>query len=174
MNKTFAVIFGLVAGLIAVLYLNEFVKAISAFILIKQNVSIAFNGIKLTVSFPFSNLNSPYIYLLVMTTPFIANVLFIETAFILLSKTASNHIRSSLIIFQLINIGYLIFAAFIGILSIILNSSISTEWTTLLNHGNLSYNQKLIFMLLVLILLLGYMNILTKRIKKSLPEVGRK
>ncbi|MCL5030998.1 MAG: hypothetical protein M1480_18480 [Bacteroidetes bacterium] len=174
MNKTFAVILGLIAGLIAVLYLNELVKAFSAFLLIKQNVSIAFYGIKLTVSFPFSKSNSSYIYLLVMITPFIANVLFIETAFIWLSKTASDHIRTSLIIFQLINIGYLIFAAFIGIISIILNSSVSTEWTTLLNQENLSYNQKLIFMLFILILLLGYINILTKRIKKSIPAIGRK
>ncbi len=174
MKKIFTVSFGLITGLITVLYLNELFKAVTAIILIKQNVSIAFDGIKLNIIFPLTNSNSFYIYLVVMITPFVANVLFIEASFVWLNKTFNNHLRSSLIVFQLINIGYLIFAAFIGIFSIIINSSISTEWTTLLNQQNLSYNQRLIFMLLVLVLLLGYINILTKRIKKTMPAVSRK
>ncbi len=174
MNKTFAIILGIITGLIAVLYLNELVKGISALLLIKQNISLAFNGISLQISFPMNNQNSFYTYLLVLITPFLTNVLFIEISFIWLNKTVNDHLRSSIIIFQLINIGYLIFAAFIGILSIILDSSYSTEWITILNQENLSYNQKLIFMLFVLILLLGYINILTKRIKRNIPTIKLK
>lgn len=173
-NKSLAVIIGLICGIISVLYLSESLKIIAAHIIINGNVSVIFHGLKLDVILPVGNMNSFFSIASVTVTPFAACVFFIELSFIWLNKTSNDHVRGSLIVFQLINIGYIIFAAFMGIISVIMPISFATDWTRFLNDDSISYNQKLIFMFFVLILLLAYTNVLTKRIRKAIPVTNKK
>ena len=173
-NKTFAVVLGLIAGIISVMYLSESIKILAAHFFINGEVTIIFHGLKLDVILPFDNLNSFFTIAAVTITPFLSCIFFIEASFFWLNKTSNDHVRGSIIVFQLINIGYIIFAAFMGIISILLPFSFATDWTRFLNDESMSYNQKLIFMFFVLIILLAYINVLTKRIRKSIPVINKK
>lgn len=172
-NKTVAVILGLLFGIVSVMYLSELLKIASAHILINGQVNVSFHGLKLDVILPSGKFNSFFTVAFVTITPFLACIFFIELSFLWLNKTISEHVRGSIIVFQLINIGYIILAAFMGIISIIFPLSIITDWSVFLNDESLSYNQKLIFMFFVLILLLAYINLLTKRIRKSIPVINK-
>ncbi len=173
-NKAIAVLLGLIGGIISVMYLSEAIKIVAAHLFINGDVIIKFHGLKLDVILPAGNLNSFFAIAAVTVTPFAACVFFIEASFLWLNKTSNDHIRGSIIVFQLINIGYIIFASFMGIISILLPFSLETDWTRFLNNESLTYNQKLIFMFLVLIILLAYINVLTKRIRKSIPVINKK
>ncbi len=173
-KKTIAVALGLIAGIISVMYLSEAIKIIAAHLFINGDVNIKLHGLKLDVILPVGNLNSFFTIAAVTVTPFLACILFIEASFLWLNKASNDHVRGSIIVFQLINIGYIIFASFMGILSVLLPFSFATDWTRFLNDESLSYNQKLIFMFFVLIILLAYINVLTKRIRKSIPVINKK
>ena len=173
-NKTLSVTFGLISGIVAVMYLSELIKILAAHLFINGDVTIVFHGLKLDVILPVGTMNSFFIIAAVTITPFAACILFIEASFLWLNKTSNDHVRGSIIVFQLINIGYIIFAAFMGIISILLPLSFATDWTRFLNDESLSENQKLIFMFFVLILLLAYINVLTKRIRKAIPIINKK
>jgi hypothetical protein len=174
MNKPTIIVLGLLAGLLSILFLDELFKFITALIFINDHIYILFKGLKLSITFPLTGNNNFFSIATVLLTPLIGSIIFIETSLIWLAKTASERIRSFLIIFQLVNIGYLIFTIFIIIFSVLLKSPVVNEWQTFLNNGNLSNNQKLIFILMMAIILLSYVNILAKRIKKSIPVISRK
>ncbi len=173
-NKTLAVILGLIGGIVSVMYLSESIKILAAHLFINGEVAIVFHGLKLDVILPVDTINSFFAIAAVTITPFAACILFIETSFLWLNKTSNDHVRGSIIVFQLINIGYIIFAAFMGIISILLPFSFVTDWTRFLNNESLSQNQKLVFMFFVLFILLAYINLLTKRIRKAIPVINKK
>ncbi len=170
MNKTFAVVLGIITGLVSALYLNELIKAAAVLLLLKQNVALTIHGIKLSINLPFDSSWNILGYVTFMILPYLACVMFIEASFLWLKRSHSEHVKSSIIIFQLINIGYLIFEISFGIVIMLLQSSISNDWTLMLNQLELTYYQKLIFMLGASLLLLGYINILTKKIRKYIPH----
>lgn len=174
MKKIYSVFIGIIAGLVTVLILDQLFKGLIAYIAAGSGSYLSFSGIKLGVNFIAGNVNSFFLLSAVIISPFVFSLLLIEISLYWLSKTANDHLRSSLIVFQIINIGYLIFAVVLGIFSVLLNTTLSTDWSPLLNHPDLSYNQKLIFMFLVMFILLGYINILTKRIRKSIPVINRR
>lgn len=173
MKKIYSVILGLVAGLVTVLVLDQLFKGLIAYIEVGSSVQILFRGIRLNVEFPAENVKSFFIFSAIIISPFVLSLFLIEITLAVLGRLSSDHVRSAVIVFQIINIGYLIFAAVLGILSVALHTASSSEWSLLLDYGGLSYNQKLIFVFLIMFLLLGYINILTKRIRKSIPVINK-
>jgi hypothetical protein len=174
LKKTYSIIAGLIAGLLSVLFLDQLFKGLLANLFLNEEVKIYFTGLRLTVYFPTSEIHSFFLYAVLIISPFILSILMVEATLIWHNKIPNNYLRMSIIIFQLINIGYLIFTAVIGLFSILLHTTFQTDWSMLLNHGSLSYDQKLLFMFLILFIFLGYINILTKRIRKSIPIIGQK
>ncbi len=173
MKKSYALVIGLLSGIVTVLAVDQLIKGLLAYIFIGPGVHIYFSGIRFDVNFPVNVMTNFFLYALIVVSPFLMSLLLIEISLLVLGKISSDFARSSIIVFQLINIGYLIFAAVIGILSILIQTTFQTDWSTLLNHGGLSYNQKLIFMFFVLFLLLVYINILTKRIRRAIPVIRK-
>jgi len=147
---------------------------LASILLLKEHTSLAFNGIRLNVILPAAGNNNFYAFAAVLITPLLGSILFIESSLLWLSKSLNDFTRSFHLIFQLVNIGYLIASVLITILSVFIKTSFSNDWQQLLIRGSLSYNQGLIFVLLVALILLSYINILTKRIKKSIPVISRK
>ena len=174
MNKATIILLGLLSGFISIFFLDELLKMLAAVILIKGHIAIIFNGWKLTILLPALGKNNFISYGVVFGTPFIGSIFIIEILLIWFTKTISDRVKSFIIINQLINIGYLIFAIFIIICSILLKSSFTVDLQMLLKYGNLTYIQQLIFILLMALILLAYLNILAKRLKKSLPVPSRK
>jgi len=174
LNKILIIILGLLAGWLCIFFVDELFKMLSSIILLKENTSLAFNGFKLNVILPGTAINNLYAYTAVLATPFLVSILFIESSLLWLNRTLNELARSFNLIFQLVNIGYLIASILITILSVFIKPSLSNDWQQLLSKGNLSYNQGLLLLLVVTVMLLSYINLLTKRIKKSIPVISRK
>ncbi len=174
MKKTYSIITGFIAGLFAVLFLDQLFKGLLASLFLNEKINIYFTGIRLAVNFPIKDIHNFFIYILLIISPFVLSILMVEVTLIWHNRISNNFLRTSILIFQLINVGYLIFTAVLGLFSILFQTTIQTDWSMLLSQGGLSYNQKLIFMFFVLFILLGYINILTKRIRKSIPIITKK
>ena len=109
--------------------------------------------------------------ILILISPSIACIICIEASIIILAKAKGDHLRSFLIIYQLVSIGYLLVNIFVAIFSVLLQPSSQPEWTDFLLKENISYSKQMIFLLLILIFLAGYLNIVTKRIRKNIPVI---
>ena len=171
MKKLLVVIAAITISIFSILVINQLVKWTLASVLLDTKSVIEFIGLRLRVIVPVVATISRIKYFLIMFSPLIASILFIELSFLWLSKNSNEHIKSALIIYQLINIGYLIFAVILGVISLLLKSSVSGDWKMMIEYEGLSYNQKLLITFLLMLLLLGYINILTKRVKKFIPII---
>jgi hypothetical protein len=169
MIKLTIIFLGLLAGFISVLFLVELLKMLTAVVLIKDHVQLLFNGFKINIILPAPTKNNFIYNAIVFITPYIGSVFFIEISLIWFRKSLLDRVRGFIVVFQVINAGYLILTLFISIYSILLRPSYTTELRLLLNSANLTYIQQLIFILLISIILFYYINILGKRLKKSIP-----
>jgi len=174
MYKLTIIFLGLLAGFISVLFLDELLKLLAAIILIKEHVQLALSGFHFIINLPAPVKNNFFINAVVMITPLLGSIIFIEISLIWFTKSISDWVRSFIVVFQLINIGYLIFILFINIYSILFRPSYTTELLLLLKSANLTYGQQLISILLFSIILFSYINILSKRLKKSIPVISGK
>lgn len=172
-NKIFLAIFSIAAGLITVLIINELFKGLVAYVLTGAKINFVFRGIMLDARVPVAELGNLASYTAVFLSPYLLSIVLIEVSLMLLARSSNDRFRSSVIIFQLVNIGYLIFTTVLGILTLLLKATVSTNWSKLMEFGNYTRGQKIIFMFFILILLLTYINILTKRIRKNIPVLSK-
>lgn len=172
-NKILFVLISLAAGLVSILIVNELFKGLVTFILTGANIDFVFRGIMLDAQIPAGELHSLATYTAIFLSPYLLSIILIEISLMILTKTTNDRFRSSVIIYQLVNIGYLIFTTVLGILTLVLKASVSTNWSRLMEFGNYSRGEKIMFMFFILILLLTYINILTKRIRKNIPVMSK-
>jgi hypothetical protein len=172
-NKFFLVLLSLLTGLLTVLIVNELFKGLVAFIFTGSGVEFAWRGIMLDASIRAGEFHSMASYTAIFLSPYLLSIVLIEISLMMMARTANDRFRSSIIIFQLVNIGYLIFTTVLGILTLVLKTSVSTNWSKLMEFGHYSRGQKIMFMFFILILLLTYINILTKRIRTNIPVMSK-
>lgn len=169
MKKFLIVIVGLIAGLFSVLILNNLFQIIAAKILLGNQSNISLNFILLSAHPIFSHGNSFILYLFIFLTPLIASIIFLEISSLILKKPLSTNVRLTFIIYQLVNIGYLIVYTIISIVAVLLKGALQSDWVELLNFYNYTYIRQLVIMLFILIVVFSYLNNLSKRIKNYIP-----
>ncbi len=173
MKKPAVIISSLLISFASILFLNQLFKFALTLIL-DVSSKLVFSGISLHVSVIDTAKSGPVVHTLIILSPFIASIILIESAFWLLSKTANNNTKSILIIYLLINAGYLILSVIMGVFSLLFKVPLSGEWTTFFSHGELNYDKKLLYLFMFMLLLLGYINLITKRIKRVIPVIMKK
>lgn len=171
MKKILVVISSITISVFSILIIHQLAKWAAASILLDTGVVLQISGLSLKVSFPIVTGGIQLKYFFVMLSPLLSSIVFIELSFLLISRTSSEFTRSGVLIFQLINIGYLIFAVILGVISLLLKSTFYGDWNIILENESLSYNQKLLLLFALMLLLLGYINLLTKRVKKFIPTI---
>ena len=170
MKKLIQTIAGLIAGLIIVLIVNTLVQAFAANILLSQPYKLSFEGIKLIAEFYYSA-SSFWSSFFVILAPLLSSIIFAEAGMlVLISKNADSY-KVSTVIFILINTGYLIVNLITGILAVLAEGSAQHDFINLLKNSDYTHNQQLIFMLMFAVLLLAYINIVLKRMRKYLPTI---
>jgi small-conductance mechanosensitive channel len=97
----------------------------------------------------------------------------IELSSIFLKKIEKEFFRIIIIIYILINTGYLIFNILLGIFALILKSTYTNDWGRFLEASGYSYNQKLVFMLFVMVILFAYLNYTTKKMRSFIPVIKK-
>lgn len=174
MKKAILIIISIFAGLLTVLYLNEFIKGIIAGVMTGGEVTYIFRGIILTAAIPITKGTGFATYTFLLAVPLLLSVLFIEISALTLKKNSNLWLRQGLVIFQLVNLGYIIVNIFIGIISVIGRGLFNSSWVRLLEYARFSYAKQLILMLVILILLFTYINYSTNRLKKYITIVKEK
>jgi hypothetical protein len=111
--------------------------------------------------------------LLIIISPLIFSLLVIELSSFILKKLEKEFFRINLILYILINIGYLIFNILLGIFALILRSSYTNDWGRFLDTTGYSYNEKLVFMFFVMVILFAYLNYTTKKMKNFIPVINK-
>lgn len=171
MKKIYGVLPGLVGGLLSVLFLNEFFKWLIASFFV-DHPRLFISGIHLSMNINFSGL-SFFSILLIIISPLIFSLLIIELSSFILKKLEKDFFRINLILYILINIGYLIFNILLGIFALILRSSYTNDWGRFLDATGYSYNEKLVFMFFVMVILFAYLNYTTKKMKNFIPVINK-
>ena len=153
MKKLFGLLPGLIGGLLSVLFLNELFKWFIA-----SCLSINYSGTFFSA-------------LLIVIAPLMFSLIMIELFSYILKKIEKDFFRINVIIYILINIGFLIFNVLLGIFALILKSNYSNDWARFLVASGYSYNEKLVFMLFVMVILFTYLNYTTKKMKHFIPII---
>ena len=171
MKKSLAVIAGIFTGLVSVLFINELFKWLVAGCFV-YHPELLFKGIRLSTDFNFAATSFTALVIIIIS-PLVLSLSLIELSTLFLKTLEEDFYRIMVIIFILINTGYLIFNIILGIFSLLFRSKFVTDWGKLLEVSGYSYNEKLVFMILVMVLLFAYLNFTTKRMRNFIPVINK-
>lgn len=174
MKKFIFVALSILAGLVTVLYFNEFVQGIIASAVLRTKVAFSFNGIILTAFIPFVGTYSFFTYFFLLLAPLLLSGIFIELSAVSLKKIINLNLRTGVIIFELVNVGYIVVNIFIGILSVLLKGSFENGWSRLFEFSGVTFERQLIVMFLLLLLSLTYINFSANRLKNYITIIKEK
>lgn len=158
-------------GLISIYFLNELFKGFTALLLITNKVDYAFSGIIFKTFFTPETGKSFLSYLFAFNATIFASIIFIELTSPLFKKYTDGFIRTQIIIFQLINIGYLLFHLFYGVFTVAFSSTLVSDWQLLYYFAGFSRNHSLVFMLFVILIMFIYIRFSTNRIKNFITPI---
>ena len=164
-NKT-ALITGIIIGLLTVLFLNRFFQGLMAYMAGAADVEFGFAGIWFTCYFNIMEGLSTFIYILIYTAPLLFIVIMLGIGNLILKKSSLGLTRYSVIVFFLVNVGYIIINVFYGTFSVVLQTNAGNDWYRLFQFLGFSGNQGIALIFFVIVSLIIYVNISTKRLIK--------
>ena len=171
MKKNILIIISILTGLISVLILNELVKAGAVYLIYTQNITFIFKGISLSTVFALPESHKLLIDTFIFLLPILSIIIFIEFSAIFLSKVYNNNIRTGLIVYQLINVGFLVITLLLNALSVIFYNFLSTDWLTYILISKYSTTKGLLITFLTILIIFTYINFATNRIKKYITFI---
>ncbi len=174
MKKLLIVGSGMLSGLIFLLFVVPFLSGLSVSLFTGETVSYSISGIRLVADYNFLSGYQIILVSLLTIAPIIFSVAAIEISMILINNSKLNKIKSPLIVFQLVNVGFLIFTIFLGLLSMILQSKIETLWNDLMRYLQVSETEKLLIMFVFLFIVFIYINLTSRRMRYLIPSVKQK
>ncbi len=174
MKKVINVSSGILASLLTVLFIPEYIKGLAVHLIYNVNVEYTISNFYLVAGFPLNTIPNFFILSMIFIIPLIVCIIIIELISFGIRRSTEDNPRVFLIVFQIVAIGYLIVNVIVGIIAILTHGILNSDWLLLLNTGGYSQTQKLIFMLLVMILLFGYINSVTGRMKRHIPIISQK
>lgn len=172
MKKALSISAAVVVSVFSIFFVNQLFKWLIAYILLGNNSTVNFNGITILITFSPHNSISILRYIIVIISPLLLSIILTELALFKITKLSNIVLTNMLIIYVLINVGYIIFAIILGMMSVIFKTNFSTDWYIILSSQEFSYNEKLLTIFLSLILLIGYVNIFLIRIKKYITVIN--
>jgi len=111
--------------------------------------------------------------LLIIVSPLLFSLVMIELSSLALKKLEKEFFRINMMFYIFINIGFLIFNILLGIVALIFRSSYANDWGMFLEASGYSYNEKLVFMFFVMVILFAYLNYATKKTKGFIPIINK-
>lgn len=169
-NKS-SVIAGTISGIVTLCFLPEVFQMV---------ISLLF-GIGYTMNY---FLIFPYITLAEISSvslsaaifsgfaPFFYLLLVCETGSFFLKKTYPGFYRYSLIIFLLVNLGYILFFTFLNAISLALELNFLNDWLYVFRTAEIPYPKFLLYVFVIIVIIAVYLNLLTKRIMKFVNVQG--
>lgn len=161
-----AIILALFLSILQIIVFKEIFQMGLANLVGTANSFFEFNFPAFTYYFePVPNLSS-VVMILLYFAPYIYIVLSVETASIFLKKLPQGSRRYFLVIFILIQIGYLLVHIFYSAVILILNPQLENDWIALSLYLGYGDTERFVFAFGVVFLFVFYLNMSTKRILK--------
>jgi len=156
------VLIGAFSGAFFSFILCEVIRAAAAYLAGAERFHFHWSGIKLQLGFVLHS--KAILAVLIYLIPFILNISVITSALQMMRKLPVGAKRHTIIIFSLFIIGYIIIDLFYGAFSIVLNFNRENDWFMIPQSLGLSGTGSAIFIFFVIILSMGYLNLLLKNI----------
>jgi hypothetical protein len=158
-----SIVIGSLSGLITVLFLSELFQGLLALVFAKE-VGFAFSGLNFFADFVIEEGKSILVYILLFASPLLLSILAVELSMIIMKRSPLGPARFSTIVFQLINLGYIIITLFYGAISILLRVNLLNDWVRMTNYLGIEGGERYPLVFFFLIILIMYLNLVTKRI----------
>lgn len=171
MKKNILVFASVIIALIFVLFINEFIKAGAVYLFYTKDISFTIKGISLSSVFILPETHKLFQDIVIYLLPIFSVIIFIEMSGVLLSKIYNNNIRTGLIVFQIMNIGYLVIMMLIYVISVLVYQFISTDWLTFIEISKFSTTKGLLITFLLIAVIFTYINFASNRIKKYITFI---
>ena len=129
---------------------------------------VAFSGSGITPIFIISAGSSIYFNVFIIFLKLFISILFLELGLLLLSKFPIGTLRFATITSILSLIGYLILTFFYGIISTLVSASSNSNFAKLIQLLELEQNQRFALLFFLLIIFVGYLHLVQKRVMQYL------
>jgi len=171
MKKNVLIVISIITAFVFILFINEFIKAGAIYLMYTKDISFVINGISLSSVFILPENHNLYKDLIIYLLPVFSVIIFIELSGVLLSKIYNNNIRTGLIVFQIMNIGYLVIMMLINAVSVLVYQFISTDWLTFIEVSKFSTTKGLLITFLLIAVIFTYINFTSNRIRKYITFI---
>jgi hypothetical protein len=165
-----SVIVGSFLGFLTVLYVPEFVQYLSAIIFGFEKAGLSFNFLYLIAVFELDPLAGAFINGIVILMPLIILFLISQLVSTQMSKIALGPIRYSLMLYQLILVGYVLFYLFYQAITIIINIDNTSDFVKLANLFGLQHPYNIFGIFFIIFILAVYININARKISKYINK----
>ncbi len=170
MSNKKSLLIGILITLIFIFLISGVVQYLVLYFLGVTVEEITFSSSGLKPIFNLGIENSIYFNLFLIFLPLLVSISFLELALLLLTKFPVGIYRFVTITSILSLIGYLILTFFYGIISAIISLTSNSTFAKLINILELEGNQKFALMFFLLILFVGYLHLVQKRVMQYLSN----
>ena len=169
MKNKKSLLIGMMSALLFILFFNGVFQSLIILLLNGSIESFAFTitGFSPIVILETTSYNI-YLNSILLLSPMVIYILFMELTLMLLSKTTPDTTRYSLILFLLLLFGYLIIITFYGMIELILFPSTGSLWGRLVQLWELEGGQIYVLVAFILLVLFSYLQITQKRLMQYL------
>lgn len=163
------VIWGTLSGLFSVIFISEFFQALTAVIFNAGFGGFVFFDSVFYCRYSLPDEMSQFLKIIISLSPILYSIISLEISLILLKKTKLGFWRFYLILFIIINAGYLIIKFFYGAFAVILAIS-ENDWENFIGILKIEGNGKIPVVFFLIVILIAYLNIVSKRLMNYLEN----
>lgn len=160
------ILVAIVCVIIQIILLKEVFQLVFANIVGVGNSMFTFKFPSFSFYFEPEPNTSKFILLFLYFTPYVYIVSAIEISSILMRKIPVGKTRYFLVVFILLQLGYILIHLFYNAVILILNPGIENDWIALSLNMGFSETERFVFAFGIIFLFVFYMNMSTKRIMK--------
>jgi|GEM_PF-2425509 len=160
------IVVAIICVIIQIILLKEVFQLVFANIVGVGNSMFTFKFPSFSFYFEPEPNTSKFILLFLYFTPYIYIVSAIEISSILMRKIPVGKTRYFLVVFILLQLGYILIHLFYNAVILILNPGIENDWIALSLNMGFSETERFVFAFGIIFLFVFYMNMSTKRIRK--------
>ena len=165
-----AILLGGGSALILVLFGLEFLQFYIAVLADAGNTALNFSYFFPAAEYTINESSSDFINYFVMLTPIIVSITFLQVTSLLLFRFPLGFYRYSLMIFQLIILGYLLLYLLYSAISVALNFSWNTDFQKFTNYLHTDYPFDILVVFVFVFLIAMFININAKKVTRFINK----
>lgn len=169
-KKSNAITIGLIAGLLSVYLFPQFIKSFFIVLILDTELIYKFSFPIFFVSYDLSLLKFSFSHLIILISPFIGNILLIESSRFLIKPTHTAEQRIPITIFQLFNVTWLLFGVFYLLFRIAFNFNLTPEWIAFFANSDMTNQHRFLSVFVGAFILFSYLSLVLSRVSRTIQK----